>query len=195
VHGRALQALGCPIAKTGGVWEVLGRGVGGLEAPMGDLDFGNAGTGARLMMGVIAGHDITVRMTGDASLSRRPMGRVLKPLRQMGLEVLDGADHKLPLTIRGSADLIPIEYQLPVASAQIKSAVLIAGLCRGETTVIEPEASRDHAERMRPFRRAAHRHQASGFARHLGQGRRRTHGARRAGSRRSQLGSVPAPRR
>ena len=131
------------------MWEVLGRGVGGLEAPTGDLDFGNAGTGARLMMGVIAGHDITVRMTGDASLSRRPMGRVLKPLRQMGLEVLDGAGEKLPLTIRGSADLIPIEYQLPVASAQIKSAVLIAGLhAAGETTVIEPEASRDHTERM-----------------------------------------------
>ena len=146
---RALQALGCPITKAGGVWEVLGRGVGGLEAPTGDLDFGNAGTGARLMMGVIAGHDITVRMTGDASLSRRPMGRVLKPLRQMGLEVLDGAGDKLPLTIRGSADLIPIEYQLPVASAQIKSAVLIAGLhAAGETTVIEPEASRDHTERM-----------------------------------------------
>jgi 3-phosphoshikimate 1-carboxyvinyltransferase len=146
---RALQALGCPIAKTGGVWEVLGRGVGGLEAPAGDLDFGNAGTGARLMMGVIAGHDITVRMTGDASLSRRPMGRVLKPLRQMGLEVLDGANDRFPLTIRGTADLIPIEYQLPVASAQIKSAVLIAGLlAAGETTVIEPEATRDHTERM-----------------------------------------------
>jgi 3-phosphoshikimate 1-carboxyvinyltransferase len=146
---QALQAMGCPIAKAGSTWEVLGRGVGGLAEPSGDLDFGNAGTGVRLMMGVIAGHDMKARLTGDASLSRRPMGRILKPLRQMGLDVIDGAAEKLPLTIRGSADLIPIEYQLPVASAQIKSAVLIAGLhAAGETTVIEPEATRDHTERM-----------------------------------------------
>lgn len=146
---KALQALGCPIRKVAGSWEVLGRGVGGLEAPAGDLDFGNAGTGARLMMGVIAGHDMAVRMTGDASLSRRPMGRILKPLLQMGLEVLDKGKEMLPLTIRGTPDLIPIEYQLPVASAQIKSAVLIAGLhAAGETTVIEPEATRDHTERL-----------------------------------------------
>lgn len=146
---QALQAMGCPITKAGSTWEVLGRGVGGLAEPSGDVDFGNAGTGVRLMMGVIAGHDMKVRLTGDASLSRRPMGRILKPLRQMGLEVIDGAAEKLPLTIRGTADLIPIEYQLPVASAQIKSAVLIAGLhAAGETTVIEPEATRDHTERM-----------------------------------------------
>jgi 3-phosphoshikimate 1-carboxyvinyltransferase len=154
---HALRAMGAPIAKSGAksgtkagaAWEVLGRGVGGLEAPTGDLDFGNAGTGVRLMMGVIAGHDLRVRLTGDASLSRRPMARILEPLRRMGLEVLDGADERLPLTLRGSADLVPIEYQLPVASAQIKSAVLIAGLhAAGETTVIEPEATRDHTERM-----------------------------------------------
>lgn len=146
---QALQAMGCPITKAGSTWEVLGRGVGGLAEPSGEVDFGNAGTGVRLMMGVIAGHDMKVRLTGDASLSRRPMGRILKPLRQMGLEVIDGAAEKLPLTIRGTTDLIPIEYQLPVASAQIKSAVLIAGLhAAGETTVIEPEATRDHTERM-----------------------------------------------
>lgn len=146
---KALQALGCPIRKTGAAWEVLGRGVGGLEAPATDLDFGNSGTGARLMMGVIAGHDMAVRMTGDASLSRRPMGRVLKPLVRMGLELLDEGRETLPLRIRGSADLIPIEYRLPVASAQIKSAILIAGLhAAGETTVIEPAATRDHTERM-----------------------------------------------
>jgi 3-phosphoshikimate 1-carboxyvinyltransferase len=145
----ALRALGCPIAKTGPVWEVLGRGVGGLEAPATDLDFGNSGTGVRLMMGVIAGHDMTARLAGDASLSQRPMGRVLKPLARMGLEVLDQGRDTLPLRIRGSADLIPIEYQLPVASAQIKSAILIAGLhAAGETTVIEPAATRDHTERM-----------------------------------------------
>jgi 3-phosphoshikimate 1-carboxyvinyltransferase len=153
---KALQALGCPIRRdegeAGGVWEVLGRGVGGLEQPAGDLDFGNSGTGVRLMLGVLAGHGLTARLVGDASLSRRPMGRVLRPLERMGLEVLDrGPDGKdtLPLTVRGTADLLPIEYQLPVASAQIKSAVLIAGLhASGETTVIEQAASRDHTERM-----------------------------------------------
>jgi 3-phosphoshikimate 1-carboxyvinyltransferase len=146
---KALQALGCPIRKEGGIWEVLGRGVGGLEEPAAPLDFGNSGTGVRLMLGVLAGHSLTARLVGDASLSGRPMGRVLKPLERMGLEVLDKERDKLPLTVRGSADLIPIEYQLPVASAQIKSAVLIAGLhASGETTVIEPAATRDHTERM-----------------------------------------------
>ena len=146
---NVLRALGCLIDKVGDTWVILGRGVGGLTAPAGDLDFGNAGTGARLMMGVIAGHDMTVRMTGDASLSGRPMGRVLKPLLRMGLEVVDRGKETLPLTLRGTPDLIPIEYQLPVPSAQIKSAVLIAGLhAAGETIVIEPEATRDHTERM-----------------------------------------------
>jgi 3-phosphoshikimate 1-carboxyvinyltransferase len=146
---RVLQALGCPVRKDGAVWEVLGRGVGGLEQPAGPLDFGNSGTGVRLMLGVIAGHSLTARLVGDASLSRRPMGRVLKPLERMGLEVLERGKDALPLTVRGSADLIPIEYQLPVASAQIKSAVLIAGLnASGETTVVEPAATRDHTERM-----------------------------------------------
>ncbi len=154
---KALQALGCPIRKDGGTWEVLGRGVGGLEQPAEALNFGNSGTGVRLMLGVIAGHSLTAHLVGDASLSRRPMGRILKPLERMGLEVLDkgpegsteGDKDKLPLAVRGSAELIPIEYQLPVASAQIKSAVLIAGLhASGETTVIEPAATRDHTERM-----------------------------------------------
>ena len=146
---KALQALGCPIRRDGAAWEVLGRGVGGLEEPVGPLDFGNSGTGVRLMLGVIAGHAMTVRLTGDASLSRRPMGRVLRPLERMGLEVLDKGKDTLPLSVRGSADLIPIEYPLPVASAQIKSAVLIAGLhASGETTVIEPAPTRDHTERM-----------------------------------------------
>jgi 3-phosphoshikimate 1-carboxyvinyltransferase len=154
---RALQALGCPIRRDarpdGAVWEVLGRGVGGLKQPDGALDFGNSGTGVRLMLGVLAGHSLTARLVGDSSLSQRPMARVLRPLERMGLEVLDkgpgGDNDRLPLTIRGTADLIPIEYQLPVASAQIKSAVLIAGLhASGETTVIEPEATRDHTERM-----------------------------------------------
>src|SRR6185312_11420089 len=123
-----LQALGCPVRRVGSDWEVLGRGVGGFAEPDGDIDYGNSGTGLRLMMGVVAGHDIRVRFVGDASLSRRPMGRILKPLMQMGLEVAESGRDTLPLTIRGSADLLPIEYRLPVASAQVKSAVLIAGL-------------------------------------------------------------------
>ena len=146
---KALQALGCPIEKTDGTWQVLGRGVGGLQQPDGPIDYGNAGTGVRLMMGIIAGHDMSVRLTGDASLSRRPMGRILKPLLRMGLDVEDGGKDTLPLTIRGTSELVPIEYTLPVASAQVKSAVLLAGLhAAGETSVIEPEATRDHTERM-----------------------------------------------
>jgi 3-phosphoshikimate 1-carboxyvinyltransferase len=146
---RALQSLGCPVRKAGTVWEVLGRGVGGLTQPQGDLDFGNSGTGARLMLGVVAGHRLTARFVGDPSLSRRPMGRVLKPLTQMGLEVCDAGKETFPLAVRGSCDLMPIEYRLPVPSAQIKSAILIAGLhAAGATTVIEPEATRDHTERM-----------------------------------------------
>ena len=145
---KAVAALGAPARKVGSVWEVLGRGVGGLSQPSGPLDFGNSGTGTRLMMGVVAGHPITVKFVGDASLSRRPMSRVLKPLKQMGLEVLENKD-TLPLTIRGTSDLVPIVYELPVPSAQVKSAILIAGLAAaGETTVIEREPTRDHTERM-----------------------------------------------
>lgn len=145
---RAVTALGAPAHKTGDTWEVLGRGTGGLAEPTGPLDFGNAGTGTRLMMGVIAPHDIRVEMIGDASLSKRPMGRVLGPLKTMGLEV-EGDRDRLPLAIRGSSRLVPIVYALPVPSAQIKSAVLLAGLgTAGETTVVEPEATRDHTERM-----------------------------------------------
>ena len=146
---RAVTALGAPARKSGCVWEVLGRGVGGLTEPASLLDFGNSGTGTRLMMGLVAGHDMTVGMTGDASLRRRPMGRVLRPLRQMGLEVLEKDRETLPLTLHGTSDLTPIEYVLPVPSAQVKSAILIAGLhAAGETTVIEPEPTRDHTERM-----------------------------------------------
>ena len=145
---KAVTALGAPAAKHGAVWEVLGRGVGGLRAPDGPLDFGNSGTGTRLMMGVIAGHEMTVTMTGDASLSRRPMRRVLGPLKEMGVSV-EGDREMLPLKLRGTPDLVPIIYTLPVPSAQVKSAILIAGLhAAGETTVIEAEATRDHTERM-----------------------------------------------
>ena len=145
---KAVTALGALATKAGDTWTVLGRGTGGLKQPDAPIDFGNSGTGTRLMMGVVAGHDITVTMTGDASLSRRPMGRVLKPLRQMGLLTHESRD-TLPLTVQGSSHLVPIEYVLPVPSAQVKSAILIAGLmAAGETTVVEKEPTRDHTERM-----------------------------------------------
>ncbi len=145
---RAVTALGARAEKSDGVWLVKGRGVGGLKQPDGPLEFGNSGTGTRLMMGIVAAHDISVTMQGDASLSRRPMSRVLDPLRTMGLQTTEAKD-TLPLTVKGSARLVPIVYRLPVASAQVKSAVLLAGLgAAGETTVIETEATRDHTERM-----------------------------------------------
>lgn len=146
---RAVEALGASAEKQSDLWIVKGRGVGGLKTPAGPLDFGNSGTGTRLMMGVVAGHPITVTMTGDASLSRRPMRRVLGPLVEMGLEIMEPGKETLPLTLRGTSELMPIVYRLPVPSAQVKSAVLIAGLhAAGKTTVIEREPTRDHTERM-----------------------------------------------
>ena len=149
--GRALQALGAGVERDGEQWCVFGRGIGGLTRAPGTLDFGNSGTGARLMMGILAGNDVTAAVTGDESLCRRPMGRVLTPLRKMGLNV-DGEGDTLPLTLTGSTDLIPIVYELPVPSAQVKSAVLLAGLhAPGETSVIEDAPTRDHTERMLQF--------------------------------------------
>ncbi len=146
--GKALGQLGAGVERTPGGWCVTGRGVGGLTGAPGKLDFGNSGTGARLMMGVIAGLDIATVFTGDQSLSSRPMGRVLLPLKRMGLEV-GGDDDTLPLTLTGTTDLLPIEYELPVPSAQVKSAILLAGLhAPGKTTVFERAATRDHTERM-----------------------------------------------
>ena len=148
---NALNALGAPVENAGDEWIVLGRGVGGLRAPAEPLDFGNSGTGVRLMMGVLAGHDFPVQLTGDASLCKRPMSRVLTPLIEMGIEVAESRD-RLPLTLRGSRSLVPIVYELPVPSAQVKSAVLLAGLhAAGATTVIEREATRDHTERLVAF--------------------------------------------
>jgi 3-phosphoshikimate 1-carboxyvinyltransferase len=146
---RIVGQLGAGVASRDGVWIITGRGVGGLMAPETDLDFGNSGTGARLMAGIVTGHPIQAVFTGDASLCRRPMGRVLAPLRQMGLAVLEERREHLPLTLRGAADVVPIFYRLPVPSAQVKSAVLLAGLSSsGETTVVEPEITRDHTEKM-----------------------------------------------
>ncbi len=146
--GRALAAMGAAVKCRDGVWSVHGRGVGGLAKPDTELDFGNSGTGARLMMGIVSGHPFTAGFTGDASLRSRPMGRVLTPLRQMGLNIQEDRE-TLPLTLEGTSNLIPIEYELPVPSAQVKSAILFAGLhAPGKTTVVERQATRDHTERM-----------------------------------------------
>jgi 3-phosphoshikimate 1-carboxyvinyltransferase len=147
----AARALGAYVERIGeGEWRVRGVGVGGLVEPAATLDFGNAGTGSRLMMGVVGSHPIVATFDGDASLRKRPMRRILDPLVKMGTIVLSEAEGgRCPITLRGPREAIPIVYETPVASAQIKSAVLLAGLnAPGETTVIEREASRDHTERM-----------------------------------------------
>jgi 3-phosphoshikimate 1-carboxyvinyltransferase len=148
--GRACRALGASVERIGeGRWRVRGAGIGTLLAPPGPLDFGNAGTGARLAMGVVAGHAIEARFDGDASLRRRPMKRVLEPLARMGAQIVESNEGRLPLVLRGAQDPLPIEYESPVPSAQVKSAVLLCGLAApGLTTVIEKEATRDHTERM-----------------------------------------------
>ena len=154
---NVIRQLGAQVHQSGDQWHVLGRGVGGLNGAAQEgklaLDFGNSGTSARLLMGVIAGHDLTATLDGDSSLRKRPMGRVIRPLMEMGLQIDDeGAEEKgfrLPLKLRGTSQLLPIDYTLPVASAQVKSAVLLAGLLSaGRTSVLEPEPTRDHTERM-----------------------------------------------
>ncbi len=148
---QVLEALGAAVTHSNGAVEVLGQGVGGLREPTGALDFGNSGTSSRLLLGVVAGHDMRAEFSGDASLCRRPMGRVLGPLTTMGLQV-EGEGETLPLAVRGTGDLVPIVYDLPVPSAQVKSAILFAGLhAPGRTTVVEPLATRDHTERMLAF--------------------------------------------
>jgi 3-phosphoshikimate 1-carboxyvinyltransferase len=147
---KAMRALGAQVERTGAfAWSVHGVGVAGFAQPETPLDFGNSGTGCRLVMGAVAGCPITAIFDGDASLRGRPMRRVLDPLELMGAQVGAGGDGRLPLTLHGARDPLPILYRTPVASAQIKSAVLLAGLAApGVTTVIETEASRDHTELM-----------------------------------------------
>ena len=146
----AMRAMGASVERVGeGEWRVYGVGVGALLQPENPLDMGNSGTSTRLLMGLVASHAISATFVGDASLSGRPMGRVIDPLSQMGaaFEASDGG--RLPLTVRGANPAVPIEYRLPVASAQVKSAILLAGLnTPGITTVIEPVPTRDHSERM-----------------------------------------------
>ncbi len=146
----AMRAMGATINRIGeGHYEIYGVGVGGLMEPNDVIDMGNSGTSTRLLMGLIASHDINVMMTGDASLRGRPMGRVITPLTDMGAEVTAQDGKFLPLTIRGTDETLPIDYTSPVASAQVKSAILLAGLnTLGRTTVREKTATRDHTERM-----------------------------------------------
>ena len=146
----ALAAMGAKFTRTGeGAWRAEGRGVGGLSEPTQVLDLGNSGTGTRLLMGVVAVHAFTSFFSGDASLNSRPMRRVSDPLRKMGAQIVARSGDRLPLAVIGTPEPVPISYTLPVPSAQVKSAILLAGLgAPGETTVIEPEPTRDHTERM-----------------------------------------------
>ncbi|MEZ0244048.1 MAG: 3-phosphoshikimate 1-carboxyvinyltransferase [Sphingomonas sp.] len=146
----AMRAMGADVQRgDDGTWRVHGVGVGGLLQPQAALDMGNSGTSTRLLMGLVSSHPITCTFTGDASLSGRPMGRVIEPLSKMGAEITASPGGRLPLMLRGICPAVPIEYTLPVASAQVKSAILLAGLnTPGITRVIEPIPTRDHSERM-----------------------------------------------
>ncbi|RIV89083.1 3-phosphoshikimate 1-carboxyvinyltransferase [Aurantiacibacter zhengii] len=146
----AMRAMGAQVERgEDGTWRINGVGVGSLLQPQQALDMGNSGTSTRLLMGLVASHPITAMFTGDASLSKRPMGRVIEPLSQMGASFEASPGGRLPLMLRGISPAVPITYRLPVASAQVKSAVLLAGLnTAGTTTVIEPVPTRDHSERM-----------------------------------------------
>jgi 3-phosphoshikimate 1-carboxyvinyltransferase len=147
---NAVRALGARVERRDeGEWRVHGIGVGGFSQPAAPLDFGNSGTGCRLMLGAVAGCPVTVTFNGDASLRKRPMRRVLEPLERIGAHTLTSSDGRLPLTLAGARDPIPIVFEPQVPSAQLKSAVLLAGLAApGETVVIEAEATRDHTEKM-----------------------------------------------
>ncbi len=146
----AMRALGAEVAQDGpGTWRVSGRGVGGLTEPADVLDMGNSGTAARLLSGILASHPFFSVMTGDASLRRRPMRRVTDPLAACGARFLSREGGRLPLAIQGAAEALPLEYRVPVPSAQVKSALLLCGLnARGITHIEEPEATRDHSENM-----------------------------------------------
>jgi len=146
---NALESLGAGIKRDGDDWLIEGCGIGGLKAPVDVLNMGNSGTGARLLMGILASHPFSAIVSGDASLNERPMGRIIEPLTQMGaaFEARDGG--RLPLTLKGATSPLPLTYTLPVPSAQVKSAILLAALnTPGETTIIEPIPCRDHTERM-----------------------------------------------
>nr|WP_031310402.1 3-phosphoshikimate 1-carboxyvinyltransferase [Sphingobium sp. C100] len=146
----AMRAMGAEVRRDAeGVWHIHGVGVGGLLQPRTALDMGNSGTSTRLLMGLLASHDLTATFVGDASLSKRPMARVTEPLSQMGASFSASPGDRLPLTMKGACPAVPLDYRLPVASAQVKSAILLAGLnTPGITRIVEPIATRDHSERM-----------------------------------------------
>ncbi len=146
----AMRAMGAKVVHgDDGLWRVHGVGIGGLHEPKQVLDMGNSGTSTRLLMGLVGSCDITATFTGDTSLVKRPMQRVIIPLKMMGAEFMCRSGEKLPLTAKGAHDVLAIEYQLPVASAQVKSAIMLAGLnAAGRTTVIETKPTRDHTENM-----------------------------------------------
>lgn len=146
----AMRALGAEVERRAdGAWVVAGRGVGGITEPEDVLDMGNSGTAARLLAGILASHPLFSVMTGDASLRRRPMRRVTEPLARCGARFASREGGRLPLAIEGAGDALPVAYRVPVASAQVKSAILLAGLnARGTTRVEEPAATRDHTENM-----------------------------------------------
>ena len=147
---KAMRAFGATVLQHGpGAWSVQGVGVGGFQEPADVIDCGNSGTGVRLIMGTMATTPMTVTFTGDASLRKRPMGRVTDPLSLFGTQAYGRKGGRLPMTVVGAANPVPVRYALPVASAQVKSAVLLAGLnAPGQTVVIEREPTRDHSERM-----------------------------------------------
>lgn len=146
----AMRAMGAKITHgDDGLWRIYGVGVGGLREPDHVLEMGNSGTSTRLLMGLVGGHNITATFTGDASLVKRPMKRIVTPLEMMGATFLSRSGGRLPLTVKGAENTLPIEYRLPVASAQVKSAIMLAGLnAAGRTTVIEDHPTRDHTENM-----------------------------------------------
>ena len=146
---EAMRRLGAVIERDGDDFQVSGVGVGGLREPMLPLDMGNSGTSTRLILGLLATHDLTAVVFGDASLNKRPMARVTDPLSQFGARFMARSGGRLPLAVQGTADAVPVRYVSPVASAQVKSAVLLAGLnAPGETTLVETTPTRDHTERM-----------------------------------------------
>jgi 3-phosphoshikimate 1-carboxyvinyltransferase len=145
----AMRALGAEVVQDGALWRVAGRGIGGLVEPADVLDMGNSGTAARLLSGILASHSFFSVMTGDASLRSRPMRRVTDPLSACGARFTSRAGGRLPLAIEGAVDAMPLDYTVPVPSAQVKSAILLCGLnAAGETRVFEREATRDHSENM-----------------------------------------------
>ena len=166
---RAMRAFGAEVTDHGGgAWSVHGVGVGGFAEPENVIDCGNSGTGVRLIMGAMATSPIAATFTGDASLNKRPMARVTDPLALFGARAYGRSGGRLPMTIIGAADPVPVRYATPVPSAQVKSAVLLAGLnAPGETVVIEREATRDHSERMLArLRRRPHQRGDRGGPRH-----------------------------